>query len=134
MKEKSEKKINLLLDSILHISGLALVLSIIDVVFNSFDVDNYYYFLLVVLIIYVLNKTIKPILVRLTLPITALTFGLFYPFINFFILELVDFILGPHFLVYGFWSVLLMSIMISIMNFFVETMIIKPLIRRCDDE
>ena len=134
IKEKNEKRINLVLDSILHISGLALVLFIIDIIFNSFDVDNYYYGLLVVLIIFVVNKTVRPILVRLTLPLTALTFGLFYPFINFFILEFVDLILGSHFQVYGFWSVLLMSIMISIMNFFVEEMIIRPIIRRCDNE
>lgn len=134
IKEKNSKRINYVLDSILHISGLALVLFIIDFIFNSFDVDNYYYGLLVVLIIYVLNKTIKPILVRLTLPITAITFGLFYPFINFFILEFVDLILGSHFQVYGFWSVLLMSIMISIMQFMVEETIIRPIIRRCNDE
>ena len=134
IKEKNEKRINLVLDSILHISGLALVLFIIDIIFNSFDVDNYYYGLLVVLIIFVVNKTIRPMLVRLTLPLTALTFGLFYPFINFFILEFVDLILGSHFQVYGFWSVLLMSIMISIMNFFVEEMLIRPIIRRCDNE
>ena len=73
-------------------------------------------------------------IVRLTLPITALTFGLFYPFINFFILEFTDFVMGTHFQVYGFWSVLLMSLMISIMQFMVEEVIIKPIIRRCDNE
>lgn len=133
-KEKNEYRINKLLDSLLYISGYAVVLFLVDIIFNSFDVDNYLYFLLMVLIIYVLNKTIKPLLVRMTLPITAATFGLFYPFINFFILKIVDLLLGSHFQVYGFWSTLLISIVISIMDFFVEELIIKPIIRRCDNE
>ena len=35
-----------------------------------------------VLIIFILNRTIKPLLVFLTLPLTAITLGLFYPLIN----------------------------------------------------
>lgn len=134
IKEKNEKRINKLLDSVLYISGYALVLFIVDLIFNSFDIDNIYYFILTVIIIYILNKTVKPLLVRLTLPLTALTFGLFYPFINFFILELVDALLGNHLQIYGFWSTLLISIVISVMNFFVQNLIIEPIIRRCDNE
>ena len=133
-KEKNEYRLNKVLDSILYVTGYTIVLFLVDYIFNSFDIDNYWYFLLTVLIIYVLNKTIKPIIVRLTLPITAITFGLFYPFINFFILKFVDFLLGTHFQIYGFWSALLISIVISVMNFFVDNMIIKPIIRRCDNE
>ncbi|MBQ9024093.1 MAG: phage holin family protein [Bacilli bacterium] len=133
IKEKNEKRLNKLLDSILYISGYALVLFIVDLIFNSFDIDNNLYFFLTVLIIYILNKTIKPLIVRLTLPLTALTFGLFYPFINFFILEIVDVLLGNHLQIYGFWSTLLISIVISVMNFFVQNLIIDPIIRRCDN-
>lgn len=134
IKEKSEKRLNNILDSVLYISGYALVLLIVDFIFNSFDIDNTFYFFLTVIIIYILNKTVKPIFVRLTLPLTALTFGLFYPFINFFILELVDALLGKHLEIYGFWSTLLISIVISVMNFFVKNLIIDPIIRRCDNE
>ena len=134
IKEKNEARLNKLLDSILYISGYALVLFIIDVIFNSFDIDNNFYFFITVLVIYALNKTIKPLIVRLTLPITALTFGLFYPFINFFILEIVDFLLGSHFQIYGFWSTLLISLVISVMNFFVQILVITPIIRRCNNE
>ena len=133
IKEKNEYRINKILDTIIYIFGYTVVLFLVDIIFNSFDIDNYYYGLLAVLIIYVLNKTIKPLIVKFTLPLTALTFGLFYPFINFFILKLVDFILGHHLQIYGFWSALLISIVISIMDFFVEEVIIKPIIRRCDN-
>ena len=118
----------------LYILGYTLVLLIVDAIFNSFDVDNFWYELLAVVIIYVLNKTVRPIIFKLTIPITALTFGLFYPFINFLILKIVDLILGDHFNIYGFWSGLLIAICISIMNFFAEELIVKPIIRRCNNE
>lgn len=134
IKEKNSVRINKFLDSVLYILGYTLVLLIVDAIFNSFDVDNFWYELLAVVIIYVLNKTIRPIIFKLTIPITVLTFGLFYPFINFLILKIVDLILGDHFNIYGFWSGLLIVICISIMNFFVEELIVKPIIRRCNNE
>lgn len=134
IKEKNNVRINKFLDSVLYILGYTLVLLIVDAIFNSFDVDNFWYELLAVVIIYVLNKTVRPIIFKLTIPITALTFGLFYSFINFLILKIVDLILGDHFNIYGFWSGLLIAICISIMNFFVEELIVKPIIRRCNNE
>ena len=50
------------------------------------------------------------------------------------LLKIVDLILGDHFNIYGFWSGLLIAICISIMNFFVEELIVKPIIRRCNNE
>lgn len=134
IKEKNSVRINKFLDSVLYILGYTLVFLIVDAIFNSFDVDNFWYELLAVVIIYVLNKTIRPIIFKLTIPITALTFGLFYLFINFLILKIVDLILGDHFNIYGFWSGLIIAICISIMNFFVEELIVKPIIRRCNNE
>ena len=109
-------------------------LTLVDQIFNSFDFENIWYGFIAVLLIYILNKTIKPLIVRLTIPITALTFGLFYPFINLFILKLVDFILGSHFQIYGIWSGILIAVVISIMNYIMEEFIIKPIIRKCDNE
>ena len=134
IKEKNSVRIHKFLDSVLYILGYTLVFLIVDAIFNSFDVDNFWYELLAVVIIYVLNKTVRPIIFKLTIPITALTFGLFYPFINFLILKIVDLILGDHFNIYGFWSGLIIAICISIMNFFVEELIVKPIIRRCNNE
>ena len=36
-------------------------------------------------LLFILNKTIKPLLFYLTIPITGITLGLFYPFINLII-------------------------------------------------
>ncbi|MCI8446615.1 MAG: phage holin family protein, partial [Bacilli bacterium] len=81
------------------------------------------------IIIYILNKTIKPFLVWLTIPITGLTLGLFYPFINVLILKMVDWILFGHFEINGLWMSFLISILISIMNEVVNEYIIKPLLK-----
>ncbi len=134
IKEKNVYRINKFLDSIIYIFGYTLVLFLVDIIFNSFDIDNYWYGLIAVILIYILNKTIKPIIVSLTLPITALTLGLFYPFINFLILKIVDIILGEHLQIYGVVSGVLIAVVISIMNFFVEELIIKPIIRKCDKQ
>lgn len=124
-------KFNKLLDWILYVISYTFVLLVVDLLFNSFDIDNIWYGLLAVLIISILNKTIKPIIFKLTIPITGLTFGLFYPFINLFILKIVDFILGDHFKINGILSGVLIAILISVMNFIIEEIIIKPIIRRC---
>lgn len=132
IKENNKARINRFVDSILYISGYTLVLFLVDLIFDSFNIENYMYGLLTVLLIYILNKLVRPIIVRVTLPITALTFGLFYPVINFLILKMVDIILGDHFQIYGIISGILIAIVISIMDFLVEEFAVKPIIRRCD--
>ena len=72
----------------------------------------------------------KPIIVKLTIPITALTLGVFYPFINVFILYIVDFCLGSHFSVNGIFMTCLVAILISIMNMILDNVVIKPLLRK----
>ena len=134
VKNDKEVKLNKFIDWLLYMVGYTIVLTLVDQIFNSFDVENIWYGFIAVLLIYILNKTIKPLIVRLTIPITALTFGLFYPFINLFILNLVDFILGSHFQIYGIWSGILIAVVISIMNYIMEEFIIKPIIRKCDNE
>lgn len=129
-KEKTFK-FSKILDWVLYVVSYTFVLLIVDLLFNSFDLDNIWYGFLAVLIISILNKTIKPIIFKLTIPITGLTFGLFYPFINLFILKIVDFILGNHFKINGILSGVLIAVLISIMNFIIEEVIIKPIIRRC---
>ena len=122
---------------ILYMIGYAIVLVAVSVIFDkTFYINNQYYGLyafLGAIIIYVLNKTIKPILVYLTLPITALTMGLFYPIINVFILYITSFILGDNFQIYGFLLPFVIAVVISVLNMFMEGMIIIPIIHRGKD-
>ena len=126
-----EYRLNLFLEWLIYMFGYALVLLITSNLFRSLYVENFWYGILAAIIIYVLNKTIKPILVTLTLPLIGMSFGLFYFVINVFILLLVNVILGKHFYLTGFLSPFVVSIFISFMNVLMENIIIKPLIERC---
>lgn len=128
--EVNNSNINKVLDWMLYIFGYTFVLYLADLLFDSLYSENIFYDLLAAIIISILNKTIKPLIFRLTIPITAITLGLFYPFINLFILKIVDFILGDNFDIYGIFHGILIAIMISIMNILVEGLIIKPIIKR----
>ena len=120
------------LEWLIKILGYALVLITVSIIFkNTIYIDNSYWGLWAVLaslIVFILNKTIKPILVWLTLPITALTLGLFYPIINIIILNIVDFILGSHFKIQGIFMSVIVAIIISIMNFLLNDLVINNII------
>lgn len=128
------KKINLLLEWLLHMVAYGLILIMVSVVFQkTIVIDNAYFGLwglLSAIIIYALNRTIKPFLVWLTIPITGLTLGLFYPFINVLILNIVDWILGSHFELHGLWMSFIVAILISFMNQIVEDYVVRPLTRK----
>lgn len=119
---------------LLYMFGYAIVLIVVSCVFDkTFYINNQYYglyALFAAVIIYILNQTVKPILFYLTLPITALTFGLFYPLINVLILYITSFILGDHFQIHGILLPFIIAILISVLNMFMEGMIIKPIIYR----
>ena len=132
IKEKNKVRINRFIDWLLHMIGYTIVFILITSLFKSIYVDNNNLILwsaLIELIIYILNKTIKPILVTLTIPITGITLGLFYPFINVFILKLADWTLGPHFEIMDIWVAFLAAILLSITNFIMEQ-IIKKIIEK----
>lgn len=132
-----KKNINFskILNLIINIIAYALILSLIAFLLKTIDIDNSYYGfygLLASIIICFLNKTIKPLLFRLTVPITGVTLGLFYPCINILILKLTDFILGSHFETHGIITLFLTAILISVMNVLMEELILKPVFRKDD--
>lgn len=111
--------------------GYAVILIITSLIFNdTLYIDNAYYglwSLIAAIIIYLFNKTIKPLLVWLTIPITGITLGLFYPFINLIILKIVSVILYPHFQIYGIWFAVCAAILISTLNILMDTFIFEPI-------
>lgn len=127
------KKVNKYLDWIIHMLGYTLVLITVSVIFKkTVYIDNSYFGLwglIAVIIIFILNRTIKPMLVWLTLPLTALTLGLFYPLINVLILKITDFILMSHFQINGIFFVFIVSIVISIMNAIMDNLIIDVFLK-----
>lgn len=126
-----EYRLNLFLEWLIYMFGYALVLSITSNLFRSLYVENFLYGFIAAVLIYILNKTVKPFLVTISLPLIGLSLGLFYLVINVLILLLVSLILGKHFYLTGFFSPFIVALFISIMNILMESFIIKPLIERC---
>lgn len=124
---------NRIVEWLLYMVGYAIVLITASVLFKSLEINNQYfglYALLAAIIIYVLNQTIKPVLFYLTLPLTALSFGIFYPILNVIVLYITSFILGDNFNINNIFIAFFISIFISILNMFMEGLIIKPMIIR----
>ncbi|MFA5602742.1 MAG: phage holin family protein [Bacilli bacterium] len=130
IKQRDKIRINKFFEWLIYMFGYTLVLISVSVWVKSLYIDTFLYGLIAAIIIYILNKTIKPIIVLLTLPITGITLGLFYPFINVFILNIVEFILKGHFQINGIISAFFVAILISVMNILMEHIVIKPLLEK----
>ena len=107
----------------------ALVLLLATSIFKDFYIESFWYAVLTAFIIIVLNKTIKPIISILTLPITVVTLGLFYPFVNVFILKVASLIMGDKFIVDGWLVPFFIAIFISIMTIILDAVITKQIVR-----
>ena len=128
VKKMKNKKLNNIMDWIFHLVLYTTSFMLITSLFDNIYVDKNNIILwssIIVLVLYILNKTIKPILVTLTIQITGLTLGLFYPFINVLILKITDWILGNHFEINNLLVALLFAILLSISNFISNEIIKK---------
>ena len=70
----------------------------------------------------VLNSFFRPILIIITLPVNILTLGLFTFVINAMLLKMASGII-PGFEVYGFWSAVFGSLIISAVSWFLSSFI-----------
>lgn len=135
-KESNSKNIvhrlNLFLEWVIYMLVYAFVLWIASQIFKSLYIKNFLVGFIAAIIIYILNKTLKPILVQITLPLIGMSLGLFYFVINVVILLITDLLLGKYFYLTGFISPFVVSIFISLMNMLLEGFVIKPIIERCE--
>ena len=135
IKEKKDTRFikNKFIEWLLYMICYAIVLITVSIMFDSLYISNKFfgfYAFLAAVIIYILNQTIKPVLFYITLPITALTWGLFYPLINVLILYITSFILGDKFELKGIIIPFFIAILISLFKILMEGLIIKPIIRK----
>jgi putative membrane protein len=88
------------------------------------EVASFHEALIAGAVLSVINAIIRPILVILTLPLTILTLGIFYFLVTAFCLWLVSqFYSG--FMIHGFWTTLLASLLVSIFSSFVHGLLSK---------
>ena len=131
--EKNKVRINRILEWLIYMLTYLIIFMLITKCFKTIYIDKNNYLLysvLIVLIIYILNITVKPIFVKLTIPITGMTLGLFYPFINFFILKLTDWIMGSRFNIENFLIGVLVALLISVANIIIDLVILKPILKK----
>ena len=79
-----------------------------------------------------INIFVRPVLVLLTLPLSILTLGLFYFFLNAFMLELVSYFVKG-FVVRDFFSAFLGSLIISFVSWLANSFIASHKIDKPDD-
>jgi len=91
-------------------------------VLKGVSVDSTLTALLVALVLGLLNSFIKPILIILTIPITIVTLGLFLLVINIIIVKWVAEIV-PGFVVSGWFTALLFSLLVSFVSSIIEAII-----------
>jgi len=130
---KDKVRLNKIVEWLIYMVGYTISFLLISLVFGSFELDKEHqiiYSFTAVVIIFLLNKTIKPILFKLTLPITGLTMGLFYFVINMVILKLVDLIMLDKLDFTNIWTLFFIAVLLAVTNVVIEELIIKPIIRR----
>lgn len=131
--KKDKARLNKIVEWIIYMAGYTISFLLISLVFSSFKIADEHeiiYSFVAVIIIFLLNKTVKPILFKLTLPITGLTMGLFYFVINMIILKLVDFIMLDKLDFTNIWALFFIAILLAVTNVIIEELIIKPIVRR----
>lgn len=97
-----------------------ILLSSIAVVIASYllpgvVVEGFTTAVIIAVLLSLLNVTVKPILIVLTIPLTVFTLGLFLLVINALIILMADAIV-PGFEVHSFWWALIFSLLLSLIN------------------
>ncbi len=101
----------------LRLIVVALALLLATEIISGITVSSFYIALVVAVLLGLLNITLRPILVVLTLPLTILTLGLFIFVINAgMLLLLASFIDG--FEIASFWSAFGASLLLTVVNWF----------------
>ena len=121
------------IETLLYLIAYSITFLILERIFKSFVIseDNkLLWALIAVMIIYIFNKVLRPVLVTYTIPLTGITFGLFYFVINTLILKITDWLLGPKLNFTNIWVLFLITILLALLRFIIEELIMKPIIRK----
>ena len=87
----------------------------VSYILSGIQIDTFWTALVVAVVMAVLNVTLKPLLILVTIPLTILTFGLFLLVVNVLVLYAADALIdGFH--IAGFWWALAFSLLVSLLN------------------
>ncbi|HAX72224.1 MAG TPA: phage holin family protein [Firmicutes bacterium] len=110
---------------LINLLVFTLVLMVTSGWFSGFYLANVWAAFETALWMSVLNVVLKPIIVILTLPLTILTFGMFYVVVNGVILLIADYIMGPLFEIHSFGVAIFASIFISVLRLLINRYVLK---------
>ena len=85
------------------------------------SVDGFFTAFVLALVLALLNVFVKPLLILFTIPLTFMTLGLFLLVINALMIMLADALVSGVY-VDGFWWALLFSLVLSLINAFLNEM------------
>lgn len=106
---------------LLRLVILAATIFLISYLFPGLiNVDSPMTALVVALVLAIINAFIRPVVLILTLPINIISLGLFTFVVNAFMLILASKIV-PGFTINSFWTAILASLLISIVNTFISS-------------
>ena len=125
-KDKSFKYV--ILEYILTLIINSIVLILASKIFKGFYIQSFGYAIITSLIISLLSSTVKPFLKLIFLPVTVMTTGIFYPFINVIILKLASLIMGDAFVVEGWILPFFIALFISFTTLILDKLITKNVI------
>lgn len=87
---------------------------------NDFYIESIGYLLIAGLIFTILNSFIKPLVIFFMIPFIVITLGLLYPLVNVIVLNILDELMGVHLNITGIFNAILVSIIVSIVNYAVN--------------
>ncbi|MFJ6412326.1 phage holin family protein [Terribacillus saccharophilus] len=98
-------------------------LIIVSYIFDAFYLEGFGTAILASFILSVLNLLVRPVLIFLTLPLTALTFGLFLFVINAVTLMITQGLIGENFIIEGFGTAIIAAIILALLNLILNWLI-----------
>ena len=125
-KDKNFRYVILEYTLTLFINSIVLILA--SKIFKGFYIESFEYAIITSLVISLLSRVVKPFLKLVFLPVTVITTGIFYPFINVIILKLASLIMGNAFIVEGWILPFFIAIFISFVTLMLDKVITKNII------
>ena len=103
----------------------AIAVVIVAYLLPGVHLPDFWNALILAALLSILNVSVKPLLIFLTIPATILSLGLFLLVINALIIELAAWIMYPNFKVDSFWWALGFSILLSFVNSIFDKLTIR---------
>lgn len=98
--------------------------AIVGTLFSGINIDGFFTLIAIAVLFGILNAFVKPFLTVITIPITAFTFGIFYLFLNGFMVWLTSFLITG-FTIQDFATAFWAAIVLSVTSWLLEMILVR---------